>query len=170
MTLLSFSVFPFLVPFSFVFVLSSCRFPFVSCIAFFASLFASLLSFVADSVVLLFRLGATPPARSLPEVCVYTYSPWVLSSVFFLALLLMLIFFVLLFLPFFRFRFGHRLFHPVLLLSPFRFLLRLVLHMICIVIRIIRTLISPFHFLSELYTISLSYCVLRSIYNIIFCF
>ena len=40
------------VPFSFRFVLSSCRFPFVSCIAFFAFLFASLLSLVADSVVL----------------------------------------------------------------------------------------------------------------------
>ena len=59
---------PFLVSFSFVFVLSSCRFPFDYCIAFFAFTFAPLLSIVADSVILLFRLGATPPPRSL-RVC-----------------------------------------------------------------------------------------------------
>ena len=57
---------PFLVPFSFVVVLSSCRFPFDSCIAFFAFTFASLLSLVTDSVLLLFYLGATPPPHSLP--------------------------------------------------------------------------------------------------------
>ena len=55
------------VPFSFVFVLSSCRFPFDSCIAFVAFTFASLRSRVADSAILLFRLGATctHPPRSL---------------------------------------------------------------------------------------------------------
>ena len=47
------------------FVLSSCRFPFDSCIAFFAFTFAFLLSLVADSVILLFRLGAIPPPCSL---------------------------------------------------------------------------------------------------------
>ena len=47
-------------------------FPFVSCIAFFVFLVASLLSLVADSVILLFRLGATPPrATCEPEVCVF---------------------------------------------------------------------------------------------------
>ena len=42
-----------------------CRSFFVSRIAFFAFLFASLLSLVANSVILLFRLGATPPPRCL---------------------------------------------------------------------------------------------------------
>ena len=56
---------PFLVPVSFFFFLSSFRFPFDSCIAFFASIFASLLILVADYVFLLFRLGATPRLRSL---------------------------------------------------------------------------------------------------------
>ena len=68
---------PFLVPFSFVFVLSSCRFPFDSCIAFFAFAFASLLSLVADSVILLFRLGATPPPALLASLkyCLLYTSP-----------------------------------------------------------------------------------------------
>ena len=55
--------------------------PFVSWIAFFAFLFASLLSLVADSVILLFRLGAIPPrAPCEPEVCVFR-----LRDVFFLS-------------------------------------------------------------------------------------
>ena len=58
---------------------SSRRFPFVSCIAFFAFLFASLLSLAADSVVLLFRLGATPPPALLASLK-YAYFPCVLSS------------------------------------------------------------------------------------------
>ena len=47
------------------FVLSSSCFPFVSCITFFVSGFASLLSLVADSVILLSRPGVTPPPRSV---------------------------------------------------------------------------------------------------------
>ena len=104
----------YLVPCSFFvrFVLSSCRFPFVYCIAFFAFLFAPLLPLVADSVILLFRLGATPPpALCEPEVCVFS-----LRAVFFLALLMFTFFFFLPFLPFFRFRFGHRLFLPIFFL------------------------------------------------------
>ena len=65
LSLLSVSVFPFLFPFSLVLSFRLVVFPFVSCIALFAFLFASLLSLVADSVILLFRLGATPPLRSL---------------------------------------------------------------------------------------------------------
>ena len=53
------------------FVLPFCRFPFVSCIAF-------LLSFLADSDILLSSLGATtPPLLASLE---YAYSPCVLSS------------------------------------------------------------------------------------------
>ena len=92
---------PFLVPFSFVVVLSSCRFPFDSCIAFFAFTFASLLSLVADSVMLLFRLGATPPPALLASLK-YAYSPCVLSS-FLRCWLLTCLFFLLVFLPFFDF-------------------------------------------------------------------
>ena len=57
LSLLSFSVVPFL--FRLVVL------PFVSYIAFFAFLFASPLCLVTDSVILLFRLGDTPPPRSL---------------------------------------------------------------------------------------------------------
>ena len=86
----SFFVFPLLfvvlrvpVPCSFFvrFVLSSCRFPFVSCVAFFAFLLVSLLSLMADYIILLFRLGATPLcALCEPQACVLP-----LRSVFFLA-------------------------------------------------------------------------------------
>ena len=60
-------VFPcsFFVPFSFVL---SYRFPVVSCIAFFAFLFASPLSLVGDCVFLFFRLGATPPPPLLASL------------------------------------------------------------------------------------------------------
>ena len=95
--------------FSFVFVLSSCRFPFYSCIAFFAFTFASLLSLVADSVILLFRLGATPPPALLASLkC--ACSPCVLSSFFFLALLMLAYLYFSSLPSLFRFRFGHRLF------------------------------------------------------------
>ena len=86
---------------------------------------------------------APPPPRAPfePEVCVFP-----LRAVVFLALLVLTSFFFFLFssLPsLFRFRFGHRMFHPVFslrvpgtMLAPrFRFLLRLVQHMICILIR-----------------------------------
>ena len=60
------------------------RFVLSSCIASFAFPFAALLSFVADSVILLFRLGATPPPALLAGLK-HAYSPYVLSSVVFLA-------------------------------------------------------------------------------------
>ena len=118
---------PFLVPFSFVLVLSSHRFPFDSCIAFFALTFASLLSLVADSIILLFRLGATCPPRSLRA-----WSMRIPLACCLLALLMLTFFFFFLSSFLFRFRFGHRLFSCRLflvgtMLSPrFRFLLRLV--------------------------------------------
>ena len=128
---LSFSSFSVFLPCSFFvrFVLSSCRFPSVSCIAFFAFLFASLLSLVADSVILLFRLGATPPpsAPGEPHACAFP-----LRAVFLLALLMLSYLFFSSLPAHFRFRFGHRLFSSCLflvgsMLSPrFRFLLRLV--------------------------------------------
>ena len=55
-------------PFSFFLSFRFVVFPFVSCIAFFAFLFASLLSLVADSVILLFRLGVTPPPALLASL------------------------------------------------------------------------------------------------------
>ena len=67
--------FSFFVRFSLYF--ASCRFPFFSCIAFFAFLFASLLSLVANSVVLSFRLGVT--SRALIASLKHAYSPCVLS-------------------------------------------------------------------------------------------
>ena len=128
LSLLTFPVFPFL------FVLSFRRavFPFVSCIAFFAFRFASLLSLVTDSVLnnyILFRLGAIPPrAACESEVCVFP-----LRAVFVLVFLLLICFFFLLFLPFFLFRFWTSFVSSCLvlvgtiMLSPrFRFLLPLV--------------------------------------------
>ena len=55
---------------------------------------------MADSVILLFRLGATPPRALLAnlQVCVFP-----LRAVFFLAFLLLTYFKFLLFLPFFDF-------------------------------------------------------------------
>ena len=91
------------------FGLSSCHL-FVPCIVFFAFIFASPLFLVADSVILLFRLGATlPPAllaslsmRIPLERCLL---PCLVDVDLFLFFLL---------LPFFDFDlFGHRLFHPV---------------------------------------------------------
>ena len=66
-------------PFSFVFVLSSCRFPYVSCIAFFAFLFASLLSLVADSVIL--SRCYNPPRCFFASlhVCVFPSFPFPIS-------------------------------------------------------------------------------------------
>ena len=74
LSLPSFSVFPFPFPFSFVLSFRQGRFPFVSCIAFFDFLFASLPSLVVDYVILQFRLGATVHllrAPCEPEVCVF---------------------------------------------------------------------------------------------------
>ena len=95
------------------FVLSSCRFPFDSCIAFFVFTFASLLSLVADSVILLFRLGATPPPALLASLK-YAYSACVLFSLAFL--MLTSFYFFLLFLPLFDFNVDIICFHPVFFL------------------------------------------------------
>ena len=98
------------------FVLSSRRFPFDSCTASFAFTFASLLSFVAHSVILLFRLGATPPPRApcVFEVCLFSLR----ADVFFLSYVadVDLSLFFLLFLPFFDFYLDIVCFHPVFFL------------------------------------------------------
>ena len=78
--------------------------------------FASLLFCVEDSVILLFRLGATPPPRAPcePEVRVFPLRV-PLRVVFILALMLTYVLFSSL--PsHFRFRLGHLLFHPVFFL------------------------------------------------------
>ena len=99
------------------FVLSSCHFPFDSCIAFFAFAFASLLSLVEDSVNMLFRLGATPPPRSFRAWSMRIPLACCLLCSFFLALLMLTHLHYFSSLPsLFRFRFGHRLFHPVFFL------------------------------------------------------
>ena len=73
----------------------------------------------------------------------------------------------------FRFRFGHRLFHFVFSLRVLCCLffagsmLRLVLHMIHILIRIIRTLISPVYFCLR-YTICCNHCVYYLLFFICF--
>ena len=94
------------------FVLSSCRFPFDSCIAFFAFTFACLLSWWR---ILLFCYFVSalhlPRAPREPEVCVF-----LLRTVFVRAFL-MSTYFIFFSLPsLFRFRFGHRLFNPVFFL------------------------------------------------------
>ena len=112
------------------FVLSSYRFPFVSCIAFFAFIFASLLSsrLGGGFCILLFRLGATPPPRSLrPCSMRIPLACCLLSCVLDVDLFLLF----LLFLPFFDFDldivFSPCLFFAGTMLSlRFRFLLRLV--------------------------------------------
>ena len=93
---------PFFVLFSFVFVLSSCRFPSDSCIPFFPFTFASL-SLVADSVILSFCYFVSalhlPRASCEPEACLFP-----LRAVFLHALLMLTyLYFFLLFLPFFDF-------------------------------------------------------------------
>ena len=113
---------PFLVILSFVFVLSSCRFPFDSFTAAFAFTFASLLSLVADSGILVLLVVATPPPRAPcePGVCVLP-----LRDVFFLALLIVdLSFFIyssihVVFLcpSLFRSRLGHRFLASCLFLA-----------------------------------------------------
>ena len=169
-SLLSFSVFPFL------FVLSFRRavFPFVSCIAFFAFRFASLLSLVTDSVLnnyILFRLGAIPPrAACESEVCVFP-----LRAVFVLVFLLLICFFFLLFLPFFLFRFWTSFVSSCLvlvgtiMLSPrFRFLLRLVYHIIYICMYL-DTYVRWLHaFFCLRYTICFSYCVYYLLFLFVF--
>ena len=87
LSFLSFSVFPFpfLIPFSFVLslVLSSCRFPLVSCIAFFAFIVASPLPWWRILLFCYFVSALHPPrAPCEPEVVVFP-----LRAVFFLALL-----------------------------------------------------------------------------------
>ena len=74
-------------------------------------LFASLLSFVVDYVLL--SRCSTPPPRCL-RAFKYSYSPCVLSP--FLRSFLLLNFIFLLFLPFFAFRFGRGLLQPVFFL------------------------------------------------------
>ena len=96
---------------SFCFVPSSCRFPFVSCIAFFAFLFFSLPCFPWWRILLFcYSRRYTPPAllASLKDA----YSPCVLSLL--ASLMLTYFLFFLSSLPsLFGFRYGHRLFHPV---------------------------------------------------------
>ena len=80
--------------------------------------------------ILFFCLGATPPRALLASLLVCVFP---LCAVFFLFVaFLVFVLFFLLFLPFFRYRFGRHIFHPVFflwvlfMLSPrFRFLLRL---------------------------------------------
>ena len=128
LSLLSFSVFRFV----FRFVSPSCRFSvcFLYRLLRFSFSFSAFLDGrLADSVILLFRLGATPPpgAACEPEICVNPLGAVLLLALF---LLIYLFFF---FSPFFDFEFGHRLFHPVFFLWVTRmpsprcwFLLRLV--------------------------------------------
>ena len=80
------------------FVLSSCRFPFVTCIAFFALLFASLLSLVSDSVKSVLSSRRCPRAPCEPEVCVFSVRATSISCLAFLMLFSSS--------PI-RFRFGH---------------------------------------------------------------
>ena len=109
-----YTVFPSLVPFSFVlsFRLVGFRLFLVSP----SSLFFSLPCFPWWRLLLLcyFVSALHPPA--LLASLKYAHFPCVLSFVFFLAFLMLIYLFFLLFLPFFRFRFGHRLFHPVFFL------------------------------------------------------
>ena len=60
-------------------VLSSCRFRFVACIAFFAFLFASLLSLVADYIILLLSSRRYAPPALLASLK-YAHSHCLLSS------------------------------------------------------------------------------------------
>ena len=68
------------------FVLSSCRFPFVTCIAFFALLFAPLLSLVSDSVKSVLSSRRCPRAPCEPEVCVFSVRATSISCLAFLML------------------------------------------------------------------------------------
>ena len=85
-----------------------------------SSLFFSLpcFSLVVDSVILLFRLGATPPPRSLrASIMRIPLACCLLSSFFFVALLMLTyLFFFLLFLPIFDFDLDIVCFHPVFFL------------------------------------------------------
>ena len=131
--------------------------------------FASLLSCVEDSVILLFRLGATPPPRAPcePEVCVFP-----LRAVFFLALLMLTyLYFFLLFLPFFDFDLDIVCFHPVFFLWVLCCLLGFGFccdsFSIWYVSWYVRTLISPFYFCLR-YTICFSYCVYYLLFLFVF--
>ena len=113
LSFLSFSVFPFLAPFSFVlsFGLVVFRLFLVSPSPLFSSL--PCFSLVADSVIMLFHFVSAlrPPPHALLATLKYAYSPCVLSScvldadLFFSSLASL-----------FRFRFGHGLFRPVFFL------------------------------------------------------
>ena len=124
-------------------------------------------------LILLFRLGATPPP-TLRASLNYAYSPCVLSS-FFLAFLLLIYFLWLYFFfssfSFFRFRFGHRLFHSVFFLWVLCCLLGFSFccdsFSICSVSWYVRTLTSPFNFRLR-YTICFSYCVYYLLFFICF--
>ena len=131
-------------------------------------LFASLLSWVADSVIL--SRYYTPPAllASL-QVCVFP-----LCAAFFLAFLLLFVLFFFPSFPFFDFDLDVvcfiRLFLAGIVFSPrFRFLLRVVYiaHDTYLIHTCIRTLISPFYFVR--YTICFSYFV-YSIFFLLFFF
>ena len=149
--------------FSFVFVLSSCRFPFDSWTAFFDFIFASLLSLGADSVILLFRLGVTLPPRSLwawsmriPLACCLFLRCWLIFIFFFSSLPFSIsiwasFVFVL------PFSCGYYTVSSVSVSAA----TRLAYHIYMCVSWYERTLISPFYCLR--YTICFSYCVLSSV-------
>ena len=168
-----------------VFVLSCCRFPFDSCIAFAFTLAAVL------SAMLLFCLGATPPPRSLRA-----WSMRILLACCLLSCVadvdLSLFIFLLFFLPFFDFD-CHRLFHSVFFLWVLYWLSLLGLGFCCdsFSVRMIytgtkygllvpwyvswyvRTLISPFYFCLRyeyLYTICFSCCVYYLLFLFLFVF
>ena len=138
-----------------------------------SSLFFSLpcFSLVVDSVILLFRLGATPPPRSLrASIMRIPLACCLLSSFFFVALLMLTyLFFFLLFLPIFDFDLDIVCFHPVFFLwvlccllgfgyccDSFRILYDVNTSYVCILIRTYADL--TFYFCLR-YTICFSCCV-----------
>ena len=168
LSLLSFSVFPFLLRL----VLSFCRFPFVSCILYrllrFSLRFPALLGggFGFSVIVLLFSPRCyTPPA--LLASLEYAYSPYVLSPFLRSCFLLVLILFLFSSFPFFFdldivcFILSFSCGYYAIMLSPrFRFLLRLVQHMLLNLIRTYADL--TFSFLSEAYDLFQLLCVISS--------
>ena len=147
------------------FVLSPCRFPFVSCIAFFAFLFASLgggFLLLCSFVSALQR--SRPPCE--PEVCVFSF-----CAAFSCVLDVNLFLLFLLLLSLFRFRFGHCFilsfscgYYAVSSVSVSA-ATRLAYDMY--LDTYISTLISPFYFCLR-YTICFSCCVYYLLF--LFCF
>ena len=109
LSLMSFSVFPFL----FRFVFSYCRFSvcFLYLVLRFSFRFHAFLGDGFCYAVISSWCCTSPRAPCEPEVCAFP-----LLAVFCLAFLVLNYFVFVLFLSFFRFRFGHNLFHPVFFL------------------------------------------------------